>query len=196
MNRIRTVPGESLNLQVRMNKAFEDYFAVTNELRSDVEMFLDVIESGLIKDSDIRWKRNFVRTLVALIEGHSYMLRQIAATELECKIIQGYPQALSKKEQKALTSGDDFSLPERIKYTLSASYKVWGLPLPDFGKTDWKNAQEGLDWRNDLTHPKTPADLERNSDSWKRIDSGLIWLLKLHFDFPQHLHEWNTINSA
>ncbi len=180
-----------MNLQARMNKAFEDYFAVTNELRSDVEMFLDVIESGLINDSDIGWKRNFVRTLVAVIEGHSYRLRLIAATELECK-----PQELSKKEQTALTSGDDFSTPERIKYTLSGSYKVFGFPLPDFGTTDWKNAQEGLVWRNDLTHPKNPADLERVSDSWKRIYSGLTWLLKQHFDFPQHFHEWNTKNLA
>ena len=74
-----------MNLQARMNQAFEDYFAVTKELKSDVEMFLDIDESGLIKVSDIRWKRNFVRTLVAVIEGHSYMLRQIVVTELECK---------------------------------------------------------------------------------------------------------------
>ena len=99
---------------------------------------------------------------------------------------------LSKKEQKALISGDDFSIPERIKYTLSGSYKVFGLPPPDFGTTDWINAQEGLDWRNDLIHPKTPGDLEISSDSWNRIDSGLIWLLKQHFNFIQHLHEWNT----
>ena len=180
-----------MNLQGRMDKAFEEYFAVTNELRSDVEMFLDTIDSGLIKDSDIRWKRNFVRALVAVIEGHSYMLRQIAATELECR-----PQELSNNERKALTSGDDISIPERIKYTLSGSYKVLGFSPPDFGTTDWKNAQEGLAWRNALTHPKTPADLERTSDSWKRIDSGLTWLLKQHFDFLQHLHDWNTKRST
>ena len=180
-----------MDLQARMNKAFKDYFAVTKKLKSDVEMFLDIDEAGSLKVSDIRWKRNFVRTLVAVIEGHSYMLRQIAATELECK-----HQELSKKEQKALTSGDDFSIPERIKYTLSGSYKVFGLPPPDFGTTDWENAQEGLDWRNDLTHPKTPADLERTLDPWKRIDSGLIWLLKQHFDFMQHLHEWNAKSST
>lgn len=109
MNRFRTIPGESMNLQDRMDKAFEDYFAVTNELRSDVEMFLDAIDSGLLKESDIRWKRNFVRALVAVIEGHSYMLRQIAATELECK-----PQELSNNEQIALTSrfGELTKLPD------------------------------------------------------------------------------------
>ena len=180
-----------MNLQARMNKAFDDYFAVTKKLKSDVKFFLDVIKSGSMNDSDIRWKRNFVRTLVAVIEGHSYMLRQIAATELECKHVE-----LSKKERKVLISGDDFSITERIKYTLSGSYKVFGLPPPDFGTTDWKNAQEGLEWRNDLAHPKTPADLVRTSDSWNQIDSGLIWLLKQHFDFMEHLHEWNTKNST
>ena len=86
-------------------------------------MLLDVNESGFRKDSDIRWKRNFVRTLVAVIEGHSNMLRQIAASESECK-----PQTFSKKEQKALTSGNDFSISERIKFTLSATCQVFGLP--------------------------------------------------------------------
>ena len=180
-----------MDLQARMNQAFEDYFAVTKEVRSDVEMLLDVNKSGLIKDSDMRWKRNFVRTLVAVIEGHSNMLRQIASTEFVCK-----PQELSKNEEKVLTSGDDFSIPERIKYTLYATYNIFGFPPPDFGTMDWKNAQEGLDWRNNLTHPKSPADLERSSDSWKRIDSGLIWLLQQHFNFLQHLHEWNTNSST
>ena len=86
-----------MDLQARMNQAFEDYFAVTNEVRSDVEMLLDINKSGLIRDSDIRWKRNFVRTLVAVIEGHSNMLRRIASTEFVCK-----PQELSKKEEKVL----------------------------------------------------------------------------------------------
>ena len=180
-----------MKLQARMNQAVEDYFAVMKELRSDVEMLLDVNESGLIKDFDIRWKRNFVRTLVAVIEGHSYMLRQIAAIEFECK-----PQELSKKELQVITSGDDSNIRERIKYTLSGSYKIFNFPPPDFGTKDWENAQEGLNWRNDLTHPKTPADLEVASDSWTRIDSGLIWLLKQHFDFLQHLHEWNTKSST
>ena len=173
-----------MDLQTRMNQAFGDYFPVTKELKSDIEMFLDINESGLIKDTDIRWKRNFIRTMVAVIEGHSYMLRQIAAIEFECK-----PQELSKKEQKALTSGDDLNNLERIKYTLSGSYKIFNFPPPNFGTKDWENAQEGLNWRNDLTHPKNPTDLEIASDSWKRIDSGLIWLLKKHFDFLQHLRK-------
>ena len=175
-----------MNLQAPMNQAFNDYFAVTKELKSDVDMFLDVNESGLITDSDNRWKRNFIRTLVAVIEGHSYMIRQIAAVEFECK-----PQELSEKEQKAIMSGDASNIRERIKYTLSGSYKIFNYPPPDFGAKDWENAQEGLNWRNDLTHPKTAANLEIASDSWTRIDSGLIWLLKQHFDFLQHLHDWN-----
>ena len=47
-----------MDLQARMNQSFEDYFTVTEEVRSDVEMLLDVNKSGLIKDSDIRWKKN------------------------------------------------------------------------------------------------------------------------------------------
>ena len=176
----------------RMNQALDDYFTVTKELKSDVEMFLDVNESGLIKDSDIRWKRNFIRTLVAVIEGHSYM-RFVKLQQLNMNVNL---RSFRKRSNKVITSGDDSNIRERIKYTLSGSYKIFNFPPPDFGTADWESAQEGLNWRNDLTHPKTPADLEIASDSWTRIDSGLIWLLKQHFDFLQHLHEWNTKSST
>ena len=173
-----------MNLQARMNQAFEDYFALSKALNSDVEMFLDINESGLIKDSDIRWKRNFVRTLPAVIEGYNHCIRRIAKCEFKCKL-----QKLSKMELKVIVCECNSNTRERIKYTLSGSFKIFNFPLPDFGTEDWENAQEGLKRRDQFMHPKFPADLEIASDSWARIDSGLIWLLKQHMDFSQHLQK-------
>ena len=180
-----------MNLQARMNQAFEDYFIVTKELNSDVEMFLNNDDSDLTKEPDSSWKRNFVRVLAAIIEGHSNMMRQIAENEFN-----NNPFELSKKEKQAIICGVASNSRERIKFTLSGSFKIFNFPTPDFGTEKWVNAQEGLQKRDHLMHPKSPADLELVSDSWTRIYYGLVWLLKQHCKFIQHLHELNTKNSA
>ena len=179
-----------MNLQTRMNQAFDNYFPVSEALNSDVAMFLDIDDSDLTKEPDISWKRNFVRVLAAVIEGYSNMLRQIAVIEFEYK-----PYELSNKEQLAIVSGDASNTRERIKYILSGSYKIFNLPSPDFGTEYWVAAQEGLKRRDHLMHPKSPADLEMVSESWSRIYAGLVWLLEQHYKFIQHLHEWNIKNS-
>ena len=180
-----------MDLHARMNQAFANYFPVSEALRSDAVMFFDIDNADLTKEPDISWKRNFVRIFAAVIEGHSNMIRQIAAIELECK-----PKDLSKMEQKVLTSGDAKNTRERIKHTLSGSYKVFNFPLPDFGTEDWVTAQEGLKRRDHLMHPKSPADLEIDSDSWTRSYKGLVWLLEQHYNFIQHLHELNIKGST
>ena len=173
-----------MNLQSSMDQAVVNYLSLSNELRTDAEMLLEVNESGLINESDIRWQRNFVRTLVPIIEGCSHSIRQMEKVGLECGA-----QELSQKEQKVTKSPEDFDIKERIKYTLSGSFKIFQLcPYPNFGTTDWRNAKVGLDWRNDLMHPKTPSDLEITSASWPRIKSGLIWLYKQHCAFIEQLY--------
>lgn len=180
-----------MNLQARMNLAFEDYFAVSEALNSDVVMFYDIDDSDLTKEPDISWKRNFVRVLAAVIEGYSNMIRQIAEIEFN-----NNPYELSKKEKQAIICGVASNSRERIKYTLSGSYKIFNFPSPDFGTEDWVTAQEGLKRRDNLMHPKSLTDLEIVSESWTRIYKGLVWLLKQHYNFIQHVHEWDIKNSA
>ena len=180
-----------MNLQAHMNQAFDNYFPVSEALNSDVVMFLDIDDSDLTKEPDISWKRNFVRVLAAVIEGYSNMIRQIAEIEFN-----NNPYELSKKEKQAILCGVASNSRERIKYTLSGSYKIFNFPSPDFGTEYWVTAQEGLKRRDHLMHPKSPADLEIVSDSWARIYDGLVWLLEQHCKFIQHLHELNTKNSA
>ena len=168
-----------MNLQACMGQAFDNYFELSEKLRSDVDIFLEV------NVEDIKWKRNFVRTFVAVIEGYSHCLRQIAAIGLECED----PNLLEKKQQ-VLISEDKFDACERIKFTLRSSYRLFELhPLPDFGTENWENAKEGLKWRHRLIHPKTPTDLEITPETWERINYGLIWLFEQHCNFFQRLFE-------
>ena len=174
-----------MDLQSRLDEAFDNYLAVSNELLADGEMLLKV------KESEIYWKRNFIRTSVAIIEGYNNCFRQIAAIGLEC---EGHE--LSHKEAKALITGDDFGICERIKYTLRGTYRMFEVdPIPDFGTEGWRNAQEGLDKRHVLMHPKSFSDLEISTESWERIYSGFTWLLEQHFNLIRLLHEKHSKKS-
>ena len=172
-----------MNLQTSMDQAFDNYLDLSEKLRSDVEMFLEV------KLEDIRWKRNFVRTLVAVIEGYSHSLREIAVIRI--KEIERKCEApkLYKKEQQVLKSEIKFDACERIKFTLRGSYRLFELhPLPKFGTKDWENAKKGLKRRNQLIHPKTPADLGITPETWEQIYDGLIWLFEQNCTFFRLLY--------
>lgn len=173
-----------MNLQTSFDNALDNYLTLSNELRTDAEMLREIAESGLIDEADIRWQRNFVRTMVPIIEGYNHGFRQLAEVGLEC----GFDE-LSQREKKVITSPENFDITGRIKYTLSGSFKMFQLcPRPNFGTTDWKNAKEGLYWRNSLMHPKTLSDLKITSGSWIRIKSGLVWLYEQHCRFIERAY--------
>ena len=173
-----------MSLQTSFDHALVNYLSLSNELRTDAEMLLEIAESGLINEADIRWQRNFVRTLVPIIEGHNHGIRQMAEVGLDCGA-----QGLSQKEKDVIKSPKNFGIKERIKYTLSGSFNIFQLcPRPNFGTIYWKNATKGLSWRNDLMHPKTLSDLMITSASWPPIRSGVIWLYEQHCRFNEHLY--------
>ena len=168
-----------MDLKICMNQAFDNYFDLSKKLSSDVEMFLEVT------NQDISLQRNFVRTLVAVIEGYNHCIREIAVIGLN----YGVP-GLLKKEQQAMKSETNFGISERFKYTLKGSYRMFKLyPLPDFGTENWENAKEGLNWRHRLSHPKFATDLEVTPESWSRIEPGLVWLFEQHCNFFSLLFE-------
>ena len=113
-----------MNLEARMNQAFDNYFPVSEALNSDVNMFLNIDKFDLRKEPDISRKRNFVRVLVAVIEGYSNMIRQIAEIEFN-----NNPYELSNNEKRAIICGVASDSRERIKFTLSGSYKIFNFLL-------------------------------------------------------------------
>lgn len=168
-----------MDLQARMNTAFDNYLALSDLLMADGQLLLDM------QQADDRWQRIFIRTAVALVEGYSNCFREMAAIGFECD-----PSApLSNKEREVLTSERGMSAGDRIKLTLRATHLIFALtPLPDFSGEDWSNAMFAIEKRHVLLHPKTVADLEISFDSWARIHSGLSWLVEQHFNVVRAIH--------
>ena len=162
-----------------MDAAFENYLALSDLLLSDGEIML-----GVDLD-DSRWQRNFIRAVVALIEGYGHCFRDMAVIGLDCD-----GPTLSADEEKVLRSESSLGVCDRIKFTLRAAYAMFSIsPAPDFGTDEWCKAKEALEKRHSLMHPKTPSDLEITPIAWERMRAGLTWLVERHFDLIRLLHE-------
>ncbi|MBU0602970.1 MAG: hypothetical protein KKD25_11300 [Gammaproteobacteria bacterium] len=163
----------SITPQERMDAAFDNYLALSDLLREDL---LALLES---ESKSLHWRRNFIRVSAALIEGHAHCLREMCAVSFEC-----VAPDISSKETKVLRSEKSFDADERIKLTLRAAYKLFGLqPAPNFGGPEWPRAKRVLKKRHLLMHPKTPSDLDIPDELWNELRADVIWLLEQLFNF-------------
>ena len=160
-------------LQQRMDIAFDNYLQLSRVLEADMTALIDS------ECEDQHWRRNFIRSAAALIEGHAHCLREMCAVSFEC-----IAPELTKKETDVVRSEESFSAAERIKLTLRAAYTLFELaPAPNFGGSEWLKAQRVLLKRHLLMHPKTPADLEVSDAMWNDIRTDIAWLMEQFFNF-------------
>lgn len=164
--------------QERMDAAFENYFELSNILQADMNALLD-------SENDTQhWRRNFIRGSASLIEGYAHCLREMCAISPEFEAPQ-----ISKEELEVVSSERGVNANDRFKFTLRAAYKLFELdPKPDFGGNEWRIAQQVLEKRHLLMHPKTPSDLELPDDQWNEIREGVTWLMGQLFNFFSLLH--------
>jgi hypothetical protein len=156
------------HLQEKMDAAFENYFHVSKILREDM---IALIGSEVATQ---HWRRNFIRSGAALLEGEAHCLREICVISSQCTAPN-----LTRKESAVLQSEDKFDANDRVKLTLRSAYRLFELdPTPDFGDKDWLLGQRVFEKRHLLMHPKTSADLEIPDYLWDELHSGMNWLMK------------------
>ena len=160
-----------------MDRAFENYFALSDILREDLAAHLRN------ESNSPHWRRNIIRVSASLIEGYAHCLRDMCAVSFECVAAE-----ISAKETKVLRSERNFEANERIKVTLRVAYKLFELqPAPDFGGPEWLRAQRILRKRHLLMHPKSPDDLAIPDQLWIELRDDVSWLIEQLFNFATAL---------
>ena len=156
------------NIQVRMNKAFDNYLKVTKCLQDDGHHVLNT------DDGTDSYRRNFIRCITAVVEGYNNCLYEMARIGFEMRENQKFE--LSEKELKVLSDPRGSCAPDRIKRTLSALHKMLNLPKIDFGTEGWESTKKAIQKRDDLIHPKTAKNLEFADEPYDVLKEGLIWI--------------------
>lgn len=160
-----------------MDTAFDRYFKLSPLLNSDVEYLLRN------ENQNQSFRRNFIRSACALIEGYLSCFRHL------CEIgVESGQGTLTNKEFRALTEEKSLDSANRTKFTLRATYKLFELEsIPEFGGKGWDDAQVLLRKRDNLVHPKRAEELEIDDESWNRIYAGAIWIFEPLLTFVEKL---------
>lgn len=162
----------------RLGAAVDNYLGLSDILSEDLSAALDV-------ENDTQpWRRNFIRSSAALVDGYIHCIRDICSFDFSC-----YEQALTSKEGRVLRSERDFNACDRYKFTLRAAYKLFALkPVPNFGSLEWTRAKRVMSRRDLLMHPKTRVDLDVPDDLWSEFRRDVAWLIERQFNFFELLH--------
>lgn len=159
--------------QAKLDAAFDNYFELSDVLRSDLVALLDA------ESDSQQWRRNFIRVAASLIEGYTHCLSDMCKVSFECEA-----PTISEKQAEAIRSERKFGAAERLKLTLSAAHTIFELaPAPSFRGKQWQSAKSVFAKRNLLMHPKTAVDLEISDASWSTLRDGVTWLVEQVFGF-------------
>ncbi|HEY8098062.1 MAG TPA: hypothetical protein VIE65_18535 [Methylobacter sp.] len=157
-----------MNLQSKFENAIINFLSLSKVLDKDLE---ELLRSDDGSDS---WKRNFIRTSIALVEGYCYCFREFCQVALEAGTV------LSNKRLKAINKENGCSASERIKLTIQSAYEVFELEQsPDFGGQEWCIAEKAINKRSKLMHPKILQDLEMSDSNWQDYLAGITWLIQI-----------------
>jgi hypothetical protein len=145
------------------------------------------------------WRRTFIRSVFALIEGFTYRLKQVA---LEAS--KKFSIELSKSEIALLleesyevndkghaeTKPDYIQLPKNIKFAFrmySHAYSLnYQLKIDDDG---WLSFKEALKVRNRLTHPKSTSDVSVSDQDMSYAETAAIWFVKSSHEIQRAMVE-------
>jgi hypothetical protein len=165
--------------QQRMDDAFDNFMALSRVLQDDMQNLI------VTDDDSLYWRRNFVRACAALIEGYGHCFRDMCAVGTYVTT-----STLPSKEAKVIADESSFSTSDRIKLSLRAAYRLFGLqPTPNFGERGWAHAASAFGKRDRLVHPQTPADLNISDREWSECREGMLWVIQHLFNFVAILHK-------
>lgn len=168
----------NIDPQRAMNGAYDTFNALAGELKAEIEYLLD-------RDDDSEfWKRIFVRSGFALIEGYCHCIRELTAVRFQCSIAP----SISKKQNQVLLCEKSFDADDRIKHTLNAACNTFGLIKIDFGSNEWELLKQASKKRNALMHPKSSNDFSIGPE-WNAIYNGIVWMFEQLFTFCENLHD-------
>ena len=177
---IQGLPAYAHNL----GKVLKEWLAVSNLLFKDIKSLEDAYGDDW---SSQPFRRMFVRSCWALIEGEAYCIKQLTlrACELGGKSLSAAEHAFLSEVQMV---GDQNGVVkkrnvrkgflENLKETLKIATSKFELErTPDFGNQGWEQLRHSGDLRDRITHPKTAVELVISDDELDAHRSGFAWYL-------------------
>ena len=152
-------------------------------------LFFDVQEhiSKLESDDSATNRRGLVRTLIAAVEGLTWIYREHVLD------IADTLEVLTDQERQVLAEASYFvsedgrvsvqrrsiSVTAMIRLITRTATRASRGNQPNFGDEGWADLKHTFEVRNRITHPKVEADLEISSSDVGRTQSAFFWFSEL-----------------
>jgi hypothetical protein len=182
-----------------------DFLEPLYALSDDVDRAAKEMDSG----DDPYLRRNYVRTVFAMIEGTIYLLKQILIEADSSKQAQsvgklstGELALLGEKTFNVTDKGEVRDQPKylstaaNLRFTMKCIEKVFKHKV-DLNDADaWKNLENAVVVRNRITHPKKLGDLEVSKTEAEQAKRVSQWFTKFVIDwFGQFLSGAKVVKS-
>jgi len=157
-----------------VTQPWTDFFALLGELKDDVDRCGNTLDFGeLESEEDEFWRRMYVRSAFACIEGMTYRLKEIAHSahnRQKCAFSEK-EVSLIKEKPPFLPFMDNIEFVFRITArAIDSEHKL------AVGDNEWDLLRKASKIRNRLTHPKTTRDLSVSVDEIHVVGRAFDWL--------------------
>lgn len=156
-----------------MAQPWTDFFALLGELKDDVDRCGNTLDFGnLESEEDEFWRRMYVRSSFACIEGMTYRLKQVAhAAHKSKKCTFSEKEVPLIKEEKFLRFMDNIEFVFKITArAIDSDHKL------AVGDNEWDLLRRASKIRDRLMHPKTTRDLFVSVDELHIVGRAFDWL--------------------
>lgn len=171
---------------------FLDPFKVLLDDAHAAETFLDATDGQFER-------RAYVRSMMAMIEGTIWLLKQ---TCLKASTPNGSPRHFSAAELAMLsdqtydlknngevrTTTKFLKLPDNLRFTINACNRLFGCNLNvQVGDESWNRFLKAVAVRNRVTHPRVVADFEITDQEIDDCKQVVSWFNEMIFEFVTQL---------
>lgn len=130
------------------------------------------------------WLRAFTRSFFALVEGVAYTLRQSALSLYnsgQLQLSEGEYALLAEKryqwDKGKVRSMDNFNRAlDNVQIAFTLFPRAFGIDFRlNVGDHRYESFQQAMRFRDAITHPRDPSDLELTSDAIKHLGKAVGW---------------------
>jgi len=172
-----------------MQSAANELLDLFQLLHQDVAASLAMIQRESVTNTvDLFWRRAYVRSVFAFIEGVTYRMKLLAFEDKDKPDVNFLPEELAflleedfdlNEKGEVISTPAKISLTKNIRFAFKAIARAssinYELKVGDYG---WDALRKAAKVRDRLMHPKSIEDLVVSNDDIDLIIKGSTWFVQ------------------
>ncbi|MCG8351874.1 MAG: hypothetical protein MI924_29260 [Chloroflexales bacterium] len=171
-----------------MQNAVNELRELFQLLHQDVATCLTMVQQERTTNKvDLFWRRAYVRSVFAFIEGVTYRMKRLAFEEKDKSQVDFSPAEIALLLEQTFDLDEQgevihrtiaFPLTKNVRFAFKALARVNAVDYDLHGGAGWEALKKSLKLRERLMCPKTQEDLLISNDEIDFVLSGSVWFVQ------------------